>query len=146
MAEILATFVVSGTEKEIDPQNQLFADLVAEWLELQKASKPASTYAGYKYSADDVMLYFREVSAVKTIDLTSGMIEKYQSWERARRQLGYAGEHKKRSKYEDGSGVENTIKHRTTLIRSVLQDAKRDGIVDRNVASARDCRISLPTP
>jgi len=38
------------------------------------------------------------------------------------------------------------VKHRTTLIRSVLQDIKREGVVDRNVASSRDSRVNLPSP
>ena len=144
VAEILANFTVPGSKEE--RQNQFFADMVEEWLEQQKVLKPASTYAGYRYAADDVILYFRELSPVKTIELTSGMIEKYQAWERLRRQPGYSGPYKKRSKYKDGRGIESTIKHRTTLIRSVLQDAKRDGIIERNVASSRDSRISLPSP
>ena len=144
VAEILASFTPPGSKEE--QRKQLFADLVAEWLEQQKVMKLASTYAGYRYAADDVILYFRELCPVKTIELTSGMIEKYQAWERLRRQSEYTGPHKKRSKYLDGSGVENTIKHRTTLIRSVLQDAKRDGIVSSNVASSRDSRVSLPSP
>ena len=144
VAEILANFTVPGSKEE--RRKQMFHETVAEWLEHQKASKPASTYAGYQYCANDVMLYFREICPVKTIDLTSNMIEQYQNWERTRRQLGYTGKYKKGSKYKDGSGVENTLKHRTTLIRSVLQYAKRDGLVERNVASSRDCHISLPSP
>ena len=144
VAEILASFVVPGSKEE--RRKQMFYETVAEWLERQKISKPESTYAGYQYYANDVILYFREICPVKTIDLTSSMVEQYQNWERARRRPEYTGEYKKNSKYKDGSGVENTIKHRTTLIRSVLQDAKRDGLVERNVASSRDCHISLPSP
>ncbi len=144
VAEILAKFVVPGGPEE--RKEQLFADTVADWLKHQKISKPASTYAGYRYAANDVMLYFRKINPVKTVDLTASMIEQYQGWERTRRQAGYSGEHKKNCKYKDGSGIENTIKHRTTLIRSVLQYAKRDGLVERNVASSRDCHISLPSP
>ena len=144
VAEILARFVVPGSMDE--RRKQMFWETVAEWLERQKASKPESTYAGYRYAANDVMLYFRDVCPVKTTDLTSSMVEQYQNWEHARRQPGYTGEYKKNSKYKDGSGVENTIKHRTTLIRSVLQYAKRDGLVDRNVASSRDSHVSLPSP
>lgn len=124
----------------------MFWQTILAWLDLQKITKPASTYAGYQYAANDVMLYFKAICPVKTIDLTSTIVETYQAWEYARRQPEYTGERKKNTKYKDGSGVENTIKHRTTLIRSVLQYAKRDGIVDRNVASARDCHISLPSP
>lgn len=144
VAEILASFVVPGSMDE--RRKQMFHETVSEWLEHQKASKPESTYAGYQYYANDVILYFREICPVKTIDLTSIMVEQYQNWERARRRPDYTGEYKKKSKYKDGSGIENTIKHRTTLIRSVLQYAKRDGVVERNVASARDCHISLPSP
>lgn len=144
VAEVLANFVVPGSKEE--RKDQMLWQTVLAWLELQKISKPASTYAGYQYAANDVILYFKEICPVKTIDLTSTMVESYQAWEYARRQPGYTGEYKKNSKYKDGSGVENTIKHRTTLIRSVLQYAKRDGFVERNVASARDCHISLPSP
>ena len=144
VAEILANFTVPGGKEE--RRNQMLWETVAEWLEHQKASKPESTYAGYQYYANDVMLYFREICPVKTIDLTSNMVEQYQNWERIRRQPGYTGKYKKKSKYKDGSGVENTIKHRTTLIRSVLQYAKRDGLIERNVASTRDAHIDLPTP
>ena len=144
VAEILANFTVPGSKE--DRRKQMFHETVVEWLEHQKASKPASTYAGYQYCANDVILYFREICPVKTIDLTSIMVEQYQNWERARRRPDYTGEYKKKSKYKDGSGIENTIKHRTTLIRSVLRYAKRDGLVERNVASARDCHISLPSP
>ena len=144
VAEILAEFVIPGSKQA--RSELLFADLVAECLEHQKASKPASTYAGYQYAANDVMLYFRKLCPVKTIDLTSNMIERYQNWERTRRRPEYIGEYKRKTKYSDGSGIENTIKHRTTLIRSVLQFAKREGIVDRNVASIRDSQIDIPSP
>lgn len=144
VAEILATFVIPGSQEE--RREQLFADLVIEWLEHQKVSKPASTYAGYQYAANDVILYFRDICPVKTVDLSSNMVERYHAWEHMRRQPSYIGEHKRTSKFTDGSGIENTIKHRTTLIRSVLQYAKRDGLVERNVASTRDCHISLPSP
>ena len=83
---------------------------------------------------------------MKTVELTSSMIESYANWERRRRRPEYTGEHKKKSKYGDGSGIENTIKHRTTLLRSVLNYAKREGIVDRNVASIRDSHVVLPSP
>lgn len=95
---------------------------------------------------NDVILYFGEIAPVKTVDLTSSMVERYLIWEYERRQPGYVGEYKARVKYTDGSSVENTVKHRATLIRSVLQHAKRDGLVDRNVASSRDCHINLPLP
>lgn len=84
VAEILANFIVPGSKEE--RRKQMFHETVAEWLEHQKASKPASTYAGYQYYANDVMLFFREICPVKTVDLTSSMVEQYQNWERARRQ------------------------------------------------------------
>lgn len=74
------------------------------------------------------------------------MIEQYQNWERRRRSPGYEGEHKAKRVHQDGSGIESTVKHRTTLIRSVLQYAKREGIIERNPVSTRDCRIDLPNP
>lgn len=144
VAEILASFVIPGSKEA--RKDQFFSDTVAEWLAYQKASKPASTYAGYQYAANDVMLYFRELCPVKTVDLTSSMVERYQNWERARRQPDYDGAYKKKSKYKNGSGIENTIKHRTTLIRSVLQYAKRDGLIEHNVASTRDSHVDLPSP
>lgn len=146
MTEILSDFERVSDVKVHAKQEQLFADAVKEWMDLQRGLRPASTVAGYQYAANDVILYFAVINPVKTIDLTSGMIERYIIWERERRQPDYAGEHKKNCKYKDGSGIENTIKHRTTLIRSVLQYAKREGIVDPNVASTRDSQINLPNP
>ena len=146
MAEVLSSFELMNQTQVSSNKEQMFADTVREWMELQRGLKPASTVAGYQYAANDVILYFSVINPVKTMDLTSGMIERYIIWERERRQPDYAGEHKKNCKYKDGSGIENTIKHRTTLIRSVLQYAKREGIVDRNVASTRDSQINLPNP
>ena len=144
MAEIHNNFQIPT--KETDRRDQMFVDTISDWLEQRRGSKAASTMAGYQYAANDVMLYFGEIHPVKTTDLTSNMVERYQNWERARRKPEYTGEHKKNAKYRDGSGIENTVKHRTTLIRSVLQFAKREGIVDRNVASLRDSHIDLPSP
>ena len=48
--------------------------------------------------------------------------------------------------YSDGSGIENTVKHSTTMLRSVLQYAKRAGMVDRNVASNRESYVDFPNP
>lgn len=141
-----AAFVIPGEEKEINHQEEMFADAVERWLQHQKGALAASTMAGYQYYANDVMLFFREICPVRTVDLTSSMVEQYQNWERARRQTGYTGDYKKKTKFNDGSGIENTVKHRSTLIRSVLQDIKREGIVDRNVASSRDSRVNLPSP
>lgn len=145
LAEELQRFTFPGAQNG-NPREQMFADTVREWLEHQEGSKAPSTIAGYRFYANDVITYFTEICPVRTVELTSKMIEKYQHWERMRRQPNYIGEYAKRAKYNNGSGIENTIKHRTTLIRSALQYAKRAGIVVRNVASSRDCQIELPRP
>lgn len=143
--EVLNNFQLPGEQhKNVD--EQMFTDLVNEWLEHQKGSKAPSTMAGYRYYANDVITYFTEICPVRTVELTSKMIEDYQNWERTRRMAGCTGEYAKKSKYSNGSGIENTIKHRTTLIRSILQYAKRAELVSRNVASSRDCQIELPKP
>lgn len=49
-------------------------------------------------------------------------------------------------KYKDGSGIENSVLHRATIVRAILQYAKRDGIVPTNVASKRDSWVDLPQP
>ena len=146
LAEMLSAFEVASSAITLNNKNQMFADAVKDWMDRQRGLKPASTVAGYQKAANDVMLYFGEISPVRTVDLTSAMVEHYIAWERKRRQPDYEGKYKRRSAYADGSGIENTIKHRTTLIRSVLRDAQRDGIVDRNVASSREGYINLPTP
>jgi integrase len=146
LTRVLSEFKLTNSTEMLDNKNQMFADTVREWMDLQRGLKPASTVAGYQYAANDVILFFTEINPVKTMELTSGMIERYIIWERERRQPEYTGEHKKKCKYKDGSGIENTIMHRTTLIRSVLQYGKREGIVDRNVASTRDSQINLPNP
>jgi len=144
LAELHQNFRIPGS-MTVDAE-QYLVDTIKGWLEQRRGSKSASTIAGDQYAANDVMLYFGEICPVKTIDLTSAMVERYINWERCRRRPEYVGEHKKTSKYSDGSGVENTIKHRTTLLRSVLNYAKREGIVDRNVASIRDSNVDLPSP
>ena len=144
-AEVLRTFRIPSHDSKT-LAGQAFADTVRTWLERQRGSKSPSTIAGYTYCANDVILYFTEICPVRTLDLTSDMIEDYEAWERMRRQPTYTGTYAVRPKFADGSGVENTIKHRTTLIRSVLQYAKRAAIVVRNVASTRDCEVELPKP
>ena len=54
------------------------------------------------------------------------------------------GEKKKRTKAIDGAGVNNTILHRITLIKSVLQMAKREGVIQRNPASVRESWFESP--
>lgn len=144
MAELHQNFVVPGCKTK--NTEQYLVDTIKDWLEQRRGSKSASTNAGDQYAANDVMLYFGEIFPVKTVHLTSAMVERYIAWERQRRRPEYAGAYKKKSKYSDLSGIENTIKHRTTLLRSVLNYAKREGIVDRNVASIRDSHVDLPSP
>ena len=145
LAEALQSFKLPG-ERQENLAEQMFADTVREWLERQRGAKAPSTIAGYQYCANDVITYFTEICPVRTVDLTSKMLEDYQVWERARRSENYVGAYGRKRKYMDGSGVENTIKHRMTLIGSVLQYAKRDDLVVRNVASPRDCQVELPKP
>jgi len=145
LVETLQRFELPGTQGE-SHNKQMFADTVREWLNHQKGSKAPGTLAGYQYYANDVITYFSEICPVHTMELTSKMVEDYQTWERARRNPNYTGEYARGAKYKNGTGIENTIKHRTTLIRSVLQYAKRAGLVMRNVASSRDCQVDLPKP
>ena len=144
--EIISTFVIPGTDTITSPDDMLFTDCIKEWFAHQRGSKPKSTLAGYQHVVNDLLLYFGTICPVKVQELTPVHIEKYLAWERTRRQPDYCGEHKKVSKYADGRGIENTVMHRYTIIRAVLQYAKRAGIVDRNVASKRDCQIDAPRP
>lgn len=146
LANILSSFKANRMHGTPDKRNQLFADAASEWLERQTSHKAESTIAGYRYALADIILYFTEVNCVRTVDLTSRMVEDYFSWERMRRQPDYSGPHKKKNKYSDGTGIENTILHRATIIRAVLQYCKRDGIVEKNVASKRDSWVELPQP
>ena len=146
LAEILTTFEIPGEPKPEDKKCQMFPETIREWLVHQSIRLAPSTMAGYQAIARDVILYFGELHPTRTVDVTAGMIEQYQNWERMRRSPGYEGEHKTKRVYQDGSGVESTVKHRSTLIRSVLQYAKREGIIERNPASTRDAQIDLPNP
>lgn len=83
---------------------------------------------------------------MQTAELTTSQVEAYLAWERMCRQPGYVGAYKVPALYVDGSGIENTVFHRYTVLRAVLQYAKREGIVTRNVASKRDCQIDIPNP
>lgn len=146
LAEIVASFEIPGEPKSENKKDQMFEETIREWLVHQHMGKAPSTMASYQCIAKDVILYFSELHPMRTVDMTSNMIEQYQNWERMRRSPGYEGEHRAKRVHCDGSGIENTVKHRTTLIRSVLQYAKREGIVERNVASTRDSQINLPNP
>lgn len=144
---LLQEFTVPSDKKATAPlSEQLFSDAVKVWLERQRGQKAPSTLAGYQHAGNDIITYFSEICPIRTTELTSAMIEDYLAWERRRRQPDYEGPYKKRTKYTDGSGIENTVLHRLTLIRSVLQSAKRYGVVTTNAASSRDSWISIPKP
>lgn len=146
LAEFLAEFKALQNDVTPNPCEVMFSRTVEEWLGIQRGSKAPSTIAGYQQIVRDIVLYFTKICPTRTADLTSELIERYLNWERMRRQPGYTGEHKRKSMYADGSGIENTVKHRYTLIRCILQYAKRCGIVERNVASKNDSHIDAPRP
>lgn len=118
MAEQLATFKVPGRGEK--RETQLFADEARAWFERQRGSKSPSTVAGYQYIVNDIVLYFTEINPVRTVDLTSSMVESYFSWERMRRQPDYNGPYKRKAKFPDGAGIENSVLHRATIVRSIL--------------------------
>lgn len=146
MHELLTKFAVPGTNSEPNIREQLFKDTAQAWLEHQRGSKAPGTISSYSYIVRDIVLYFDTITPVRTADLTTTQVETYLTWERNRRQPNYTGEYKVSSQYIDGSGIENTVHHRYTVLRSILQYAKREGIVNRNVASKRDCQIDVPRP
>ena len=103
LVEILANFRIPGVidvEKE-----QMLTETLNNWFEYQKGARTASTIAGYQWAVSDLLLYFGEIAPVRTVDLTSEMVERYQNWERMRRSPGYSGKHKKKTMYSDGSGI-----------------------------------------
>lgn len=144
--DFLRNFVPPGTIILAPITEQTVADTAKSWLEHFGTSLAPGTLANYAYIVRDITLYFTEVCPVRTVELSSAHVESYLNWERMRRQPGYTGEHKVRSQRSDGSGIENTVKHRHTALRSILQYAKREGIITRNVASLRDCQVSVPKP
>lgn len=146
MNEFLNTFTTSSTLSASDIMEQSIPDTAKAWLEHQKGSKVPGTIAGYTYSVKDITLYFTEILPIRTVDLTSSQVETYLAWERSRRQPNYNGKYKVISRSQGGSGIENTVDHRYKALCSILQYAKREGIVSRNVASKRDCQISTPQP
>lgn len=127
-----------------DPKEEQFVATAKAWLARQEGAKAQSTLASYAYMVRDICLYFGTVKPIKTAEMTSVDVEDYLAWERRRRQPGYDGEYAVRPMHSDGSGIENTVKHRATAVRSILQGAKRAGLIDRNVASTRDSDVELP--
>lgn len=146
LAEWMHSFIPPELKTQIDIKEQLLTDTAKEWLEHQYGLIAPGTLASYQRSVKDISIYFMHYLPVKTVELTSAQVEKYLAWERARRQPFYTGDFKGKTMYKDGSGIENTVMHRATTLRSILQYAKRKGIVDRNVASKQDSQISLPKP
>lgn len=143
LQEALRTFQIP--DKRPDAETS-FSDYARLWLSRKKNQVAESTYAGYQYAVADICMYFdKHPKSIKEIDENS--IEAYASWERERRQPDYIpakGEAKKRTKNADGSGISNTIHHRVTAIKSILQMAKRDGLIQRNPASSRESWFKPP--
>ena len=146
LERFMQSFTASMTGQPRRPQQQTVAETVKIWLDHISGTKAPGTLAGYTYIANDITLYFTDVAPAQTAELTTSQVEAYLAWERMRRQPEYAGTYKVPALYADGSGIENTVHHRYTVLRAVLQHAKREGIVTRNVASKRDCQIDVPKP
>ena len=144
--DFLNTFSVPGTLSIASNKNQLLTDTAKAWLEHVSRYKAPGTQSSYAYNVRDIVLYFETYMPVRTAELTSSQVESYLNWERNRRQSDYIGEHKVKSRYADGAGIESSVMHRYTTLRSILNFAKREGIIDRNVASKRDCQICVPKP
>lgn len=145
MEEMLASFSLPSEETKENPKNHLITETAQEWFIHASKSKAPGTIASYANSVRDITLYF-SCHPVPTAELTAKQVEAYLDWERQRRQPHYTGEHKVIPRTPDGSGVENTVHHRYTALRSILQYAVREKIIDRNVASKRDTHIQPPVP
>lgn len=137
LQEALRTFQIP--DKRPDAETS-FSDYAKLWLSRKKGKVAESTYAGYQYALTDVCEFFeKHPRRLKEVD--ESVLEEYVCWEQDRRRTDYSpakGERKKRTKAIDGAGVNNTVLHRITLIKSVLQMAKREGLIQRNPASARE--------
>ena len=144
--EFLRTFTLPEKTTMEPVTEQMLVDTVRLWFDHVSVSKAPSTVSSYAYIVRDISLYFTELMPVRTSELTCNQVEKYLAWERCRRQPDYTGEYKVSSRSKDGAGIENTVDHRYKVLSSILQYAKREGIVSRNVASKRDCQISAPQP
>jgi len=147
MDELLQTFVPPVPVEDV-PQTHLFTEDIQQWLNRQSQSVAPATFSSYTYAANDIISYFKQ-HPILTVNITETIIEDYIVWERRRRQPDYIpspGESKKTLKHPDGSGIENTIMKRIAVIRMVLQNAKRDGLINRNPSAKRDSWIRLPKP
>lgn len=145
MEEMLASFISSAEKAQKNPSDRLITETAQEWLAHTSKSKAPGTIASYTHCVRDITTYF-SINPIRTAELTAKHVESYLDWERQRRQLNYSGEHKIRPRNIDGSGIENTVHHRYTVLRSILQYAVREGIIDRNIASKRDAHIQPPVP
>ena len=145
MEEMLTSFIASTEKAQKKPTDQLIIETAQEWLVHTSKSKAPGTIASYTHSVRDITTYFSS-NPVRTAELTAKQVEAYLNWERQRRQANYSGENKVKPRNSDGSGIENTVHHRYTVLRSILQYAVREGIIDRNVASKRDAHIQPPMP
>lgn len=137
LQEALRVFEIPDKKPDSETSFSAYARL---WLSRKKGKVAESTYAGYLYVVADICEFFdKHPRRLKEVD--ESVLEEYVRWEQNRRQTDYTptkGEKKKRTKEKEGAGVNNTILHRITLIKSVLQMAKREGLIQRNPASARE--------
>lgn len=143
LQEALRTFQIPDKRPDAGTS---FSDYARLWLSRKRSQVEESTYAGYLYVVADICEFFdKHPKSVRDIDESA--IEEYVCWERTRRQPDYIpakGEEKKRTKSADGSGINNTVHHRVTAIKSILQMAKRDGLIQRNPASSRESWFKSP--
>lgn len=145
MQDYLDNFVETTADHKADSKEQSVIETAQAWLAHTSKSKAPGTVASYTTSVRDITQYFT-AHPVRTVDLTATQVESYLDWERQRRQPDYQGPNKVKSRYKDASGIESTVHHRYTALRSILQFAVREEIIGRNVASKRDTHIQIPTP
>lgn len=82
LAELLNSFVLPAEQDHAIKQEQLFADTAKDWMARQLGAKAPSTVAGYQYIINDIVCYFSEVKPIRTVELTSAIVEDYLAWER----------------------------------------------------------------
>ena len=139
MKEIMANFIAPAPS---DPsEEQSIDDSIRDWLKKQENRVAPSTFTGYTYAANDLITYFT-THPIKLIEATPQAVHDYIDWEYSRRKPG--PNQSKQTKSPDGAGINNTIMRRIAVLRSVLQDAKRNGIIEKNPAAASDSWVKLP--
>ena len=139
MDELIRTFVVPSDK--IVGAEQSLCDAIRIWLREQEGRLAPASFTGYSYAVTDLFAYFSE-HPVKVGDVTPKIVQNYIAWETKRRMPGPSQVIKTRS--ADGAGVNNTVMKRVAVLRSVLQAAKRDGIISRNPAASGDSWVQLP--